>query len=469
MRHSKTVETKDPRIRERLLAWVARNNVFCVLNSNRDNQLFADPYSSFDFIVAAGKVDDILLKNPDFKTDDMNQGPWFEMIRRFHEEKKDWLFGFLTYDLKNSNSRPGEHLHSENHDGLEFPGLYFFQPRYIIELTNEKLRIEYLLQQDDESSVQKMITEILETDYVIKEQSSEIRVQAVVTKQEYIQSVEEIKRHIQRGDIYEMNYCVEFFAEDTVIQPLEMYLKLNEISPMPFSCFGKMNDHFLMCASPERFLAKRGTKIISQPIKGTARRGMNETEDDQIKVRLRNDPKEQSENVMIVDLVRNDLSRTAAIGSVHVEEIFEVYTFRQLHQMISTVVSTIREDVHFTDVIRHAFPMGSMTGAPKVRAMQLIEEFEETKRGLYSGSVGYITPDGDFDLNVVIRTIFFNSEKKYLTFMVGSAITANSIPEKEYDECLLKANAILNVLSKQGDGRREFGEEGRHKSLRTPN
>lgn len=216
---------------------------------------------------------------------------------------------------------------------------------------------------------------------------------------------------------------------------------------MPFSCFYRMNNHSLVCASPERFLAKSGNKIISQPIKGTARRGKNRIEDDQVITRLRNDPKEQSENVMIVDLVRNDLSRTASKGSVHVEELFGIYTFRQLHHMISTIVSDIREDVHFTDVISHAFPMGSMTGAPKVRAMQLIEDYEETKRGLYSGSVGYITPDGDFDFNVVIRTILFNLEKKYLSFMVGSAITANSIPEKEYDECLLKANAMLNALS----------------------
>lgn len=447
MRISETVETKDPHIRERLLAWANGNNVFCVLNSNADKQLFVDPYSKFDFIVAVGVVDEIVLNNEELKTRNENAGSCFDLIKRFHQQKNDWLFGFLTYDLKNNNSRLGEHLKSENHDELEFPGLHFFQPRYILEIESGQIRIDYLAGHDTELSARKILNDILKQDFFIPGFKNDFQIQSGISKQEYISSVEKIKQHIQRGDIYEMNYCVEFFAADTSIQPLEIYLKLNEISPMPFSCFYRMNNHSLVCASPERFLAKSGNKIISQPIKGTARRGKNRIEDDQVITRLRNDPKEQSENVMIVDLVRNDLSRTASKGSVHVEELFGIYTFRQLHHMISTIVSDIREDVHFTDVISHAFPMGSMTGAPKVRAMQLIEDYEETKRGLYSGSVGYITPDGDFDFNVVIRTILFNLEKKYLSFMVGSAITANSIPEKEYDECLLKANAMLNALS----------------------
>jgi para-aminobenzoate synthetase component 1 len=243
-----------------------------------------------------------------------------------------------------------------------------------------------------------------------------------------------------------MNYCVEFFAEGILDAPVSTYEKLNELSPMPFSCFYKSGNQYMISASPERFIAKRGNKIISQPIKGTAPRGKTEQEDQIIIEKLRNDEKEKSENVMIVDLVRNDLSRTAKRNSVHVEELFGIYTFRRLHQMISTVVSEMRDDVHWTDVIRSAFPMGSMTGAPKIRAMELIEEFENTKRGLYSGAVGYVTPEGDFDFNVVIRSILYNEMNKYISFMVGSAITISSDPAKEYEECMLKAEAMMKVL-----------------------
>ena len=441
MRHSKTVELNDPEIRNRLLAWASRKTVCCVLNSNVDKQLFVDSYSKFDFIVAVDVEDEIILKNDELISD---PGTCFDLLKHFHEQKKDWLFGFLTYDLKNENSYSGK-----NSDELRFPDLHFFQPQYILKVKKGNLHIDYLASRYAELSVQKILDEIMKTRLSFPELKNEIHIQQKVSKPDYVSTVEKIKKHIQRGDVYEMNYCVEFFAEDAVIHPLEMYLKLNEISPMPFSCFYRMNDHYLICASPERFIAKRENKIISQPIKGTARRGKTNEEDDQIKNKLKNDPKELSENVMIVDLVRNDLARTASKGSVQVEELSGIYTFRQLHQMISTVVSEMRNDVHFTEVINHAFPMGSMTGAPKIRAMQLIEQYETTKRSLYSGSVGYISPDGDFDFNVVIRTILYNADKKYLSFMVGSAITANSVPEQEYDECLLKANAMLKILKVQ--------------------
>ncbi len=215
---------------------------------------------------------------------------------------------------------------------------------------------------------------------------------------------------------------------------------------MPFSAFSKVQERFLMCASPERYLAKRGTKIISQPIKGTARRGKSTDEDQKIISTLYNDEKERSENVMIVDLVRNDLSRTAAKGSVKVEELFGIKTFLQLHQMTSTIVSELDPKFDISDVLKTTFPMGSMTGAPKIRAMQIIEEFEKTKRGWYSGTIGYISPEGDFDLNVIIRSILYNLSEKYLSFMVGSAITIGAEAEKEYDECLLKSVAMKKVL-----------------------
>ncbi|MFY7988966.1 MAG: chorismate-binding protein, partial [Flavobacterium sp.] len=194
------------------------------------------------------------------------------------------------------------------------------------------------------------------------------------------------------------------------------------------------------------YLRKEGLKVISQPIKGTARRSLDVKQDEQLKSDLAQNEKERSENIMIVDLVRNDLSHTATKGSVQVEELCQIYTFKQVHQMISTIVSEVENTTSPIEILRTTFPMGSMTGAPKISAMQIIEALEETKRGLYSGTVGYFTPTGDFDFNVVIRSILYNSQNKYLSFSVGSAVTAQAIPEMEYEECLLKAKAMFEVL-----------------------
>jgi para-aminobenzoate synthetase component 1 len=243
-----------------------------------------------------------------------------------------------------------------------------------------------------------------------------------------------------------MNHCQEFYESPCKINPYETYIKLNSISPTPFSAFGKFHDKFLLCASPERYLKKEGRRVVSQPIKGTCPRGKNDEEDKLLSEKLRNDLKERSENIMIVDLVRNDLSRIAQKASVNVDELCEVYPFRQVNQMISTISCLANEENDIVEIIKATFPMGSMTGAPKVRAMQLIEEHERTKRGLFSGAVGYIDPQGDFDFNVVIRSLFYNKAKKYLSFSVGGAITNGSDPESEYDESILKAKAINQVL-----------------------
>ena len=262
-------------------------------------------------------------------------------------------------------------------------------------------------------------------------------------EKERVAEVEKLKEEIQYGNIYEVNYCQAFYQEQIQLQPEAFFHQLNAHSPMPFASFYKQNQNVLMGASPERYLCKRGDKLFSQPIKGTYRRGKNSEEDKQLKKALREDLKEQTENVMIVDLVRNDLSRTAAKSSVKVEELFGVYTFPQVHQLISTVSSTLKSNIHFTEAIRSSYPMGSMTGAPKISAMKLIDQHEKTKRELYSGSVGYIDPYGNFDFNVVIRSLLYDTEKQYLSLTVGGAITNQSDAEKEYEECLLKAKAIF--------------------------
>jgi para-aminobenzoate synthetase component 1 len=371
------------------------------------------------------------------KTDYYNA---FEDLKQYQQNTKDWLFGYLSYDLKNDI----ENLQSNNFDGLNFPDLFFFQPKKVFILKGNELEIQYLMLCDDE----------LEDDFneIVKSQKSKlggqetIIIQQRISKDLYIQKVNKMLEHIHIGDMYEANFCMEFYAENAVINPLEKFQKLNGISQAPFSVFFKNYKHYLLSASPERYLKKEGDKIISQPIKGTSKRFIDLAEDEKSKNILATDAKERAENIMITDLVRNDLSHTAQKGSVEVEELCGIYSFLQVHQMISTVTSKLDPKFSAVDVLKTTFPMGSMTGAPKISVMEIVENLEETKRGLYSGAVGYFTPEGDFDFNVVIRSILYNQENKYVSFSVGSAITSQSVPEKEYEECLLKAKAMHEVL-----------------------
>jgi para-aminobenzoate synthetase component 1 len=257
-----------------------------------------------------------------------------------------------------------------------------------------------------------------------------------------------LKKEIQRGNIYEINYCQEFFAEHVELKDnIDTYFKLNQLTKAPYSTFLNVANFSVFSGSPERFISRKGNKLISSPIKGTRKRGKNKTDDENYKKELLQDKKERSENVMIVDLVRNDLSKIATPGSVKVDELFGIYTFETVHQMISTISCELKKGLTFTDILKATFPMGSMTGAPKIRAMKLIEKHEDFRRGIYSGSIGYIKPNGDFDLNVIIRTLIYNKDKKYLSCPVGSAITSNSNPESEYQECLVKVQGILDGMN----------------------
>lgn len=413
--------------KSRLLLWSNSIREVLFLDSNAYHQ----KYSNFDCLLA---VDAITSLKTDYKSA-------FEELHQYQSHAKDWIFGYLTYDLKNSV----EDLKSNNFDGLSFPDLFFFQPKKLFLLKGNQLEMQYLHVCDDEiESDFKEISNIELCDFA---PSREINIQQRISKENYLTKVSKMLEHIHHGDIYEANFCMEFFAENAIIHPLETYQKLNAISEPPFAAYFKNRNHYLMCASPERYLKKEGNKILSQPIKGTAQRFFDDELDAQAKRELSANPKERSENIMIVDLVRNDLSKTATKGSVSVEELCKIYTFKQVHQMISTVVSEVEPSTSPTEIVKSTFPMGSMTGAPKISAMNIIENLEETQRGLYSGSIGYFMPNGDFDFNVVIRSILYNANNQYLSFSVGSAITSKSIPESEYEECLLKAKAMFEVLS----------------------
>lgn len=387
----------------------------------------------YNFLAAFGSVKQITGDNHDD----------FSKFNQFVNESNDWLFGFLTYDLKNEL----ENLESKNTDDLNLPGLHFFIPEFVLDCKDATITAHYLPELHSEQEVIQKIHTIQNVALSKNlNKGLNLNLNSRFSKPEYMNAVQKLKQHIQRGDIYEVNFCQEFYSH-SAIDPVSVYLKLREISPTPFSCYYKLNDKYLISASPERFLKKTGSKIISQPIKGTQRRSTDKIKDEKLKTELLNDPKERAENVMIVDLVRNDLSRTAKKGTVKVDELFGIYTFKQVHQMISTISAEISENTNVVDVIKKAFPMGSMTGAPKIRAMELIDHYEKSKRGLYSGSVGFITPEKDFDFNVVIRSILYNEAKKYVSFTVGGAITSLSVPEKEYEECLVKAKAIMEVLN----------------------
>lgn len=399
-----------------------------------DSNDYDDKFASYDAVLA---VEAFTI----FQTDHYDA---FNQLKEYQSATKDWIFGYLSYDLKNDT----EQLVSRNFDGLQFPDLFFFQPKKLFFLRGNSLETRYLNMVSDElESDLKAIDDmaLVESIETISE-ANNVKIKLRIHKDDYFVKVNQMLAHIHRGDIYEANFCQEFYAEDTLIQPLETYHKLNQISKPPFATFLRVYDKYLLSASPERYIKKEGQKITSQPIKGTAKRATTKAEDEALIKALSEDLKERSENVMIVDLVRNDLSKTAIKGSVNVEELCKVYTFDQVHQMISTVTSEVNQSTHPVDVIKSTFPMGSMTGAPKISAMKIIEELEETKRGLYSGAVGYFSPENDFDFNVVIRSILYNASNKYVSYSVGGAITAKSDPLKEYEECLVKAKAMREVL-----------------------
>ncbi|RXM45972.1 anthranilate synthase component I family protein [Flavobacterium sp. YO12] len=412
--------------KQQLMSWSQQFREIVFLDSNS----YPQEYSSFDFILAVDAFTSL-------KTDFQNA---FDDLKQYQQTTKDWLFGYLSYDLKNDI----EDLKSNNFDGLDFPDLFFFQPKKIFLLKENQLEIQYLNLCDDE--IEDDFKDIVESQKSKVESGVPIKIEQRISKESYVEKVNKMLQHIHLGDMYEANFCMEFYSENVVINPLEKFLKLNEISQAPFSVFFKNHKQYLLSASPERYLKKKGEDIISQPIKGTSKRFSDPIEDQKSKEYLESDAKERAENIMITDLVRNDLSHTAQKGSVKVTELCKIYSFLQVHQMISTITSKLDAQYSPVDVLKTTFPMGSMTGAPKISVMKIIENLEETKRGLYSGAVGYFTPEGDFDFNVVIRSIFYNQENKYVSFSVGSAITSLSIPEKEYEECLLKAKAMHEVL-----------------------
>ena len=415
---------------QKLIFWAKKFKYSLFLDSNKQSKTMPKSYDHYDLLFAVGASKICSPKNDSF-----------EKLQAFYEQNKDWMFGYFSYDLKNET----DNLTSENIDNLHFPNLFFFIPKVVFNLKEDTLFVDTFSTKKD---TDKLIEEIKNYDEEIGFFGN-LKLQKRESKQGYLEKIKQIKANIKRGDIYEMNYCQEFFSENVSLDSESLFCKLNNKTKAPFSCSFHLENKYLLCFSPERFLRKDNQNLLSQPIKGTRKRSVEIEEDERLKTELQKSEKDKSENVMITDLVRNDLSKIASKASVKVDELFGVYSFKQVHQMISTISAEISSKYHFVDAIKGAFPMGSMTGAPKRKAMELIEKYETTKRGLFSGSVGYISPCADFDFNVVIRSILYNKSEKYFSVMAGGAITDKSVAEQEYDECFVKVKAILEIASEK--------------------
>ena len=405
---------------------IQQNEKIMYLDSNN----YPDIYGEFNWVIFIGETANLEINTN--LTD-----PW-DALSDFIKNKKTPLLGtFLTYDLKNSR----EKLHTAKEDETGFPLLACWEPAVIIAEKRDGSSFHYgnyekYLNQKDNP---------VETENIL----NEISLKPTLTKEEYLNGFEKIQQALKDGDIYEMNFCQHFSAIIKSIDPISLYQKLNNLSPAPFSGIIKYNNSWLICSSPERFLKKKGNELFSQPIKGTIKKFPTEDENIAAMMQLKENPKEINENMMIVDLVRNDLSHFATKNGVQVTELCEVYPFATVNHMISTVNAKLKPDAEITEILAKAFPMGSMTGVPKIKALEIADALENFQRRLYSGSIGYFTNQGDFDFNVVIRSITWNEKNGYFSFSAGSAITIQANGEDEYNECMLKAEALFNAIKKE--------------------
>ncbi len=417
-------------LKQKLLNWSKQFSIFCFLDTNS----YPSIYNGYECLLATEATEFInITSHPDC----------LSSLQKLHDSKKDWLFGNINYDFKNYLEKK---LFSDNEIRTYFPDFAFFIPATVCYINKEQT--EFVIESfSPPEKIHETIINFSIDEFI--EEIPEINFLCSLDKKEYIETINTLKEHIANGDCYEINYCTSRHCNDVIINPLQTFNTLNNLSPSPFAAYYRLQDKYLLCASPERYLKKENFKLISQPIKGTARRDADAIKDFEIKNLLRNDIKECAENIMIVDLVRNDIAKCCETGSIKVDELFGVYTYPQVHQLISTVSGTIKPSIPFTDAIRHSFPMGSMTGAPKHIVMQMIEKYEDTRRELFAGTIGYITPDGDFDFNVIIRSLFYNETLKHLSYHTGGAITYDSVPEQEWDEMRLKAWALERIFSRE--------------------
>lgn len=471
--------TDQELVKRQVLTWAEPFSICCFLDSQ------GYPADAFECLLAAGAVDTCTASagspfaGPSsigtasagpFSTGSPLAGPSstgsaFAALKTWAKDRQDWLFGHFSYDL--AAETEGIDLDAEMKGAdlaaaspqpdptaspqpdlaaspqPRFPDLFFFQPEIIVMVQKDHVRI---------GSFHADHNAIWEAIRGTRPGGNQLPGPPVFTprftREEYLSTVTALQRHILLGHCYEINFCQEFVSRTSRPDPISLWWALSRESPNPFSAYYRQGERYLCCASPERFLRKKGNTLFSQPIKGTARRIPGDPVADRLQSEvLRQSPKDRAENVMVVDVVRNDLSRICVPGSVHVPELFGIYAFPQVFQMISTVAGQLTPGLDWTDAVKAVFPMGSMTGAPKNRVVRLIARYERSPRGLFSGAVGYVDPAGDFDFNVVIRSVLGDRDSGRLSYHVGSGITFYSDPAAEYEECLIKAEGIRKAFA----------------------
>jgi para-aminobenzoate synthetase component 1 len=413
---------KYPTIKPQLLLWANQFHYFTAYDSNS----YSDAYKKYDFLIAIDALDTYIEKfdNQSFKE-------W---------KQSDFVCSVLSYEMNHQ----ALHISTNNDTFIDFPPYFFYKPRYIIYIKEGRI---YINRNYPEA------IEMLEQIYTIESKEIEelpnIAFKTETTQREYTNTVSQIKEKIEQGAFYELNYCIDFRAEEADFDAIQTFIHLNKLAQTPMAALVKIGKKWILSFSPERFVAKRGATLIAQPIKGTAKRNVDLNEDERIKKALQQSEKERAENSMIVDLMRNDLTPFAKTGSIEVKEWCEIYSFKHVHQMISTIEATLENEEQLVDALINCIPAGSMTGAPKKNVMKHIESFESFKRQMYAGNIGYFDFDGDFDWNVVIRSIYYDEKNKKANFSVGSAITIQSDAEEEYKECLLKAQFLLKAFGNE--------------------
>ena len=393
--------------------------------------LLFDPTPNAFSYLGIGSKRELLFEKP--------QPGILKAFENFSKLGSSWTFGWLGYDLKNEI----EHLETHNPSPLGHPVLAWWEPEIAIRFSDSS--VEILSGDKDDSRMIEALAAIKRESKVQKE----IRGEMVWSwkKPDYLRAFDEVKQLIQQGDVYELNLCMPLKGRAASNASWPLFNRLQSLTQAPFSAYLQCGSYRIMSGSPERFLKKEAGRLISQPIKGTVRRGDSPEEDKVLAHSLQSSEKERAENVMIVDLVRNDLSRVAEKATVEVTDLCSIYSIETVHQMVSTIECSISPEKGLSEILHATFPMGSMTGAPKISAMKHIDRLELEGRGAYSGSIGYLSPTGDFDFNVLIRSLFHNSLSEVLISNVGGAITSLSDPEQEYQECHLKAEAIFKTVN----------------------
>ena len=412
------------RLKQNILEWCNAQDEYCTLFEN----ITIQSRDENQFIWKLGVIcqSEYLYDSLDFP---------LTKFEEYIQTKENEKFCFISYDLKNNF----ENLTSRNEDKVDFPLILAWEPQLIfIYNTQGSLEIHYT----NEKSQQQVVA-ILNWNRRTNKLAEDAEIKTKTSKLEYQQAFDKITNYIKKGDLFELNFCKEFYVNDINVESIALYEIMKGRTQANFCVYAQLKNHIVICISPERFITKKGNTILSQPIKGTKKSSSNQKEKQEFIQQLRDSPKDRAENTMAVDVVRNDFSKICVPGTVHVPNFCDVVDYGNVIQMFSTIVGELKPNISFIEILRAVFPMASMTGAPKIRAMEIIEELESSKRGLYSGTIGYILPNGDFDFNVVIRSIIYNRKNRYLSFHTGGAITIQSQMEEEYKETELKASSLI--------------------------